>query len=72
MLPDASLSPPREAIVDGRVWTVLRWAILPTAATSQHMQDAADDPPIIRSFLTPYVGRQVRFDPPPLIIVEPE
>src|SRR5262249_22260829 len=72
MLPDASLSPPREAIVDGGVRTVFRRAILPTAATAQHMQDAADDPPIIRSFLAPHVGRQVRLNPMPLLVVEPE
>jgi hypothetical protein len=36
------------------------------------MQDAADHPPIIRSFLAPDVGRQVRLNLPPLAIVEPE
>jgi hypothetical protein len=36
------------------------------------MQDTADDTSIIRSLLAPYVGRQVWFDPPPLIVVEPE
>lgn len=72
MLPDTPFGPPGEAIVDGRVRTVLWWAILPTTATSQHMQDAADDPPIIRPFLAPDIGRQVRFDPLPLVVVEPE
>ena len=72
MLPDTPFGPPGEAIVDGCVRTILRWAILPATATSQHMQDAADDPPIIRPFLTPDIARQVRFDPLPLVVVEPE
>jgi len=36
------------------------------------MQDAADDPPIIRPFLTSDIGWEVRFDPLPLVVVEPE
>jgi hypothetical protein len=36
------------------------------------MQDAADHPPIIRSFLAPYVARQVRLDLLPLIVIKPE
>jgi hypothetical protein len=36
------------------------------------MHDAADDPTIIRPFLTADIGRQVRFDPLPLVVVEPE
>ena len=72
LLPDAPFSPPRKAIVDRRVRTVLRRAILPPTAAPQHMQDAADHPPIVRPFLAAYVGRQVRFDLLPLMVVEPQ
>jgi hypothetical protein len=34
------------------------------------MQDAAEDPPVVRSFLAPYVGRQVRLDLPPLLVAQ--
>jgi hypothetical protein len=33
------------------------------------MQDAADDPPVVGSLLAPDVGWQVRFNPPPLMVV---
>ena len=72
LLPDAPSSPPREAIVDRRVRTVLRRAILPPTAAPQHMQDAADHPPIARPFLAAHVRWQMRLDLPPLIVVEPE
>ena len=71
-LPDAPSSPPREAIVDRRVRTVLRRTILPPTATPQHMQDAADHPPIVRPFLAAHVGRQMRLDLLPLMVVEPQ
>jgi hypothetical protein len=36
------------------------------------MDDAADDPAIVRPLDTPYIRRQVRFDPLPLLIAEPK
>jgi hypothetical protein len=36
------------------------------------MYDAADDPAIIRPLHTPYIRRQMRFDPLPLLIAEPK
>jgi hypothetical protein len=36
------------------------------------MQDAADHPPIIRPLLAPHVGRKVRLNPLPLLVVEPQ
>src|SRR5712672_1744447 len=72
LLPDASFSPPREAIVDRRVRTVLRRAILPPTAAPQHMRDAADHPPIVRPLLASHIGRQVRLDLLPLMLLEPE
>src|SRR6267154_442561 len=57
---------------DRRVRTVLRRAILPPTAAPQHMQDAADHPPIVRPFLAAHVGRQMRLDLLPLMVVKPE
>jgi hypothetical protein len=36
------------------------------------MHDAADDPAIIRPLHTPYIRRQMRFYPLPLLIAEPK
>jgi hypothetical protein len=36
------------------------------------MQNAADHPPIVRPFLATHVGRQMRLDLLPLMVVEPE
>jgi hypothetical protein len=36
------------------------------------MQDTADHPAVVRSFLAANVGRQMWLDLPPLLIVEPE
>ena len=46
-LPDAASRPAIEAIVDGRVGTILGRAIAPARAALEHMNDAADDPTII-------------------------
>src|SRR5258708_29228017 len=72
LLPDAPFSPPRKAIVDRRVRTVLRRAILPPTAAPQHMQEAADHPLIVRPFLAAHVRRQMRLGLAPLRVVAPE
>jgi hypothetical protein len=36
------------------------------------MDDAADNAAIVRPLDTPYICRQVRFDPQPLLITEPK
>jgi hypothetical protein len=36
------------------------------------MHDAADDAPIVRSLDTSHIGRQMRFDPLPLLIAQPK
>ena len=49
-----------------------RRAIAPATATFQHVHDAADDAAIVRPLDAPYVRRQVRFDPIPLLIAQPK
>jgi hypothetical protein len=36
------------------------------------MQDATDHPPIIDPLLAPHIAWQMRFDPRPLLIVQPK
>jgi hypothetical protein len=55
--------PAIEAIVDGRVGTILGRTIAPAGAALEHMDDAANDPPIVISLRTGQVHRQVRCEP---------
>src|SRR6516164_2982718 len=45
--PATAFGPAIEAIVDGRIGTILGRAIAPAGAALEHMDDSADDPPII-------------------------
>src|SRR5262245_30018712 len=70
-LPYALARPAVEAIVDGRAGTVIRRAVAPASAAAQHMNDAAQDTPVIDPRRTA-VMRQKRLDPRPLLIIQPE
>src|SRR5215470_10112520 len=70
--PTSAFGPAIEAIVNGCVGTVLRWAIAPAGAALQHMDDAADNPPIVISFGTGQVRRQMRCNACPLPVIEPK
>src|SRR5664279_2593558 len=70
--PDATLGPSHEAIVDRRRWTILRWAIAPSATALKHMQDAADHPPVIDPILAAHIRRQKSLDLLPLFVAQPE
>ena len=72
IFPDAPPRPAHKAIVDRCRRTILRRAIAPAAAALKYMHDAADDPAIIRPLHTPYIRRQMRFYPLPLLIAEPK
>jgi tripartite-type tricarboxylate transporter receptor subunit TctC len=56
-LPYATLCPQYETIVDRRVRAIPRRTVAPAAAALQHMQDAADNPPIICPILASHVRR---------------
>ena len=47
--PSSALGPAVEAVVDGRVRAVFTWAIAPSRARLQHMNDSADDAPVVVS-----------------------
>ena len=66
--PSSALCPTVEAIVDRRVRPVLRWTIAPPRTRLQHVNDAADDAPIVVPIRSRQSRRQVRFYPRPLLI----
>jgi hypothetical protein len=70
--PASAFGPAIEAIADGRVGTILGRAIAPVGAALEHMDDAADDPPIVISFGSGQVRRQVRCNACPLPVVQPK
>jgi hypothetical protein len=45
--PSSALAPAVEAIVDGRVRAVFTWAIAPSGARLQHVNDPADDAAVV-------------------------
>jgi hypothetical protein len=47
--PSFALGPAIEAIVDRRVGTVFAWIITPSRTRLQHVNDTADDAPIVVS-----------------------
>ena len=72
IFPDAAPCPANKSVIDRCRRAIFGWAIAPAAAAFQHMHDAADDAPIVRSFDPSYIRRQTRLDPPPLLIAQPE
>ena len=70
--PSSALGPAVEAVVDGRVRAVFTWAIAPSRARLQHMNDSADDAPVVVSIRPRQPRRQMRFDTPPLPVIQPK
>ena len=70
--PSSALCPTIEAIVDRRVRPVFRWTIAPPRTRLQHVNDAADDAPIVVPIRSGQSRRQVRFYPRPLLIIQPK
>jgi len=72
VFPDATPRPAHKAIIDRCRRTIFGRAITPATAAFQHMHNAADDAAIIRPFDAPYIRRQMRFYPLPLLIAQPK
>ncbi len=72
--PSVALGPAVEAIIDRRVRAVFPWAVAPAPARLQHVDDAADDPTIVRlvSLGTGQAARQMPLERLPLSVVQPE
>ena len=72
VFPDATPRPPHKAIIDRCRRSILGRAIAPATAAFQNMHDAADDAAVVRSLDAPYIRRQMRFDPSPLLVAQPK
>ena len=70
--PSAALGPAIEAIVDCRVGTVFPRAIAPSCARLQHVDDAADDTPVVLALRPSQTVRQMWFQTLPLPIIQPK
>ena len=72
VLPNATLSPPRKAIVDSRVRTIFRRTVAPAATASKNVENAANHAAIVHTFLATHICRQMRFNLFPLLVAQPE
>jgi len=70
--PSSSLGPGIEAIVDRRVRAVFTWTITPSCTRLQHVNDPADDAPVVVAIRPRQSRRQMRLDTCPLPIIQPE
>jgi hypothetical protein len=70
--PTVTFGPSIEAIVDGRVRAIFARAIAPTRATLEHMNDAADNAPVILTLRPCEVGGKMRLNAGPLSVVQPK
>jgi hypothetical protein len=71
-LPVPALGPAIEPIVDRRVGTIVRRAVAPSRTALKHMNDPADDAPIVIARGTRLVRWKTQLDLRPLPIVKPE
>ena len=70
--PDAFLRPSHEAVGERLFRSILGWRIDPATARFEHMNDAADDPPVVNARLAARVRRQKRLKPRKLIVRKPK
>ena len=56
---DAPLGPSDIAIVERLPWSIIGRRVDPTSPGSQHMNDAADDPPIVYACLAACFGARI-------------
>ncbi len=69
--PNALPAPAVEPVVDGRVGAVLGRAITPAPSRPQHVQDAADYPPIVDPMRSAVSARQQRLNASPFRLAYP-
>ena len=72
VFPDATPRPAHKAIIDRCRRSILGRAIAPATAAFQNMHGAADDAAVVRPLDAPYIRRQMRFDPYPLLVAQPK
>src|SRR6202158_1007574 len=72
VFPDATPRPAHEAGIDRCRRTISFRAIAPAAATLEHMHNPADHAPVIHSLDAAHIRRQMRLNPCPLLVAQPE
>jgi len=70
--PSPALGPTVEAIIDGCVRTIFTRAIAPSRTRLQHVNDPADDAPVVVAIRPRQSRRQMRLDTCPLPVIQPE
>ena len=71
-LPMPPFGPAIEPVVNRRVRTVVRRTVAPSSAALKHVNDTADDTAIVIASRSGLVRWQMRFDPSPLLVIQPE
>jgi hypothetical protein len=72
VFPDATPRPAHKAIIDRCRRSILGRTIAPATAAFQNMHDAANDAAVVCPLDAPYIRRQMRFDPSPLLVAQPK
>ena len=70
--PSSALGPTVEAIVDGCVRAVFTRTIAPSCTRLQHVNNAADDAPVVVPIRPRQSRRQMWFDTRPLPVIQPK
>ena len=70
--PPVTFGPAVEAIVDRRIRPIFARAIAPSGSRLQHVNDAADDAPVVVALRSRQSIRQVRFKTRPLPVTQPK
>lgn len=70
--PSPALGPAVEAIVDGRVRAVFTRAVAPSRTRLQHVNDPANDAPVVVPIRPRQSRRQMRLDTCPLPVIQPK
>src|SRR4029079_16251398 len=72
VFPYAATGPTHEAVIERGWRTIGLRTIAPSAAAPQHVHNPAHHSTIIHPWLAANIGRQMRLDPHPLLIVKPK
>ena len=72
IFPDAPLGPTDEPIIDCCPRAIFGWAVAPSAAALQYVNNATDDAAIVNPFDPAHIRWQMRFNPLPLPITQPK
>src|SRR6202041_2917939 len=72
VFPDATPRPAYEAVIDRRWGTIGFRAIAPAATALEHVHDPADHASVVCALNATHISRQMRLNPCPLLVAQPE